>query len=91
MTKTKEKLLRFGCLLLATLTLSASFVGCNKKDDKKSTKEKSTITTTEAAQLAMCVHFESGSLTMASFAKDYYASRAKEFFKGSGPLFHFGA
>ena len=50
MTKTKEKLLRFGCLLLATLTLSASFVGCNKKDDEKSTKEKSTITTTEAAQ-----------------------------------------
>ena len=50
MTKTKEKLLRFGCLLLATLTLSASFVGCNKKDDKKSTKEKNTITTTEAAQ-----------------------------------------
>lgn len=37
--------------------------------------------TTIAAQLAMCVHYETGALTMASFASDYYNSPAKEFFK----------
>ena len=38
--------------------------------------------TTAAAQLAMCVHYESGTLTMASFASDYLASPAIEFFRG---------
>ena len=40
-----------------------------------------TKTTTIASQLAMCVHYETGALTMASFATDYYESYATAFFK----------
>lgn len=36
-------------------------------------------TTTTCAQLAMCVHYETGCLTMASFAEDYYDSKGKQF------------
>ncbi len=40
-----------------------------------------TKVTTIAAQLAMFVHYETGCLTMASFADDYYNSEATRFFE----------
>ena len=49
MNNSKKRLVRFGCLLLALLTFSASFVGCNKKEgdkagnDTKNTAEKETV------------------------------------------------
>ena len=56
MNNARKKLLRFGCLLLAMLTLSASFVGCNTKKDEET--DNTQTASTQEVEKAPVPHYD---------------------------------